>query len=157
MSTIRSTAFASWKMGGRLAGREARLLPSVLDAVGNTPLVDLSRLVHNTPGASGRIVAKLENLNPGLSKKDRIALQMLDEARDRGELQPGQTVCELTSGNTGTGLAIVCAVLGHPCVLVMSQGNSIERVKMMEALGAEVVLVPQLPDSEPGQVCCICH
>jgi cysteine synthase A len=143
---------AGINMAGRIAGRESKLLPSVLDAIGNTPLIDLSRLVANTPGAKGRIVAKLENLNPGLSKKDRIALQMLDEARERGDLRPGQTVCELTSGNTGTGLAIVCGVLGHPCVLVMSEGNSIERVRMMEALGAEVVLVPQLPGSKTGQV-----
>ena len=100
----------------------------------------------------GRILAKLEYLNPGFSKKDRIALQMIEEAETNGSLQPGQTVVELTSGNTGTGLSIVCAVKGHPFVAVMSKGNSTERARMMKALGAEVVLVDQLPESKPGQV-----
>ena len=100
----------------------------------------------------GRIVAKLEYLNPGFSKKDRIARQMIEEAEASGELKPGQTVVELTSGNTGTGLAIVCGVKGYPLVAVMSKGNSIERARMMRALGAEVVLVDQLPESTPGQV-----
>jgi cysteine synthase A len=103
-------------------------------------------------GADGRILAKLEYLNPGFSKKDRIARQIIEEAEADGSLKPGQTVVELTSGNTGTGLAIVCGVKGHPFVAVMSRGNSIERARMMEALGARVVLVDQLPDSQPGQV-----
>ena len=77
---------------------------------------------------------------------------MIEEAEADGTLRPGQTVVELTSGNTGTGLAIVCAVKGYPFVAVMSQGNSMERARMMSALGAEVVLVAQLPDSQPGQV-----
>jgi cysteine synthase len=129
--------------------RDASLLPSVLEAIGGTPLVELSRL---TRGLCGRIVAKLEYLSPGLSKKDRIARQMIEEAELSGELRPGQTVVELTSGNTGTGLAIVCAVKGHPFVAVMSRGNSTERARMMRALGAEVVLVEQLPGSLPGRV-----
>jgi cysteine synthase A len=91
-------------------------------------------------------------LNPGFSKKDRIALQMIEEAEAQGHLRPGQTVVELTSGNTGTGLAIVCAVKGYPFVAVMSKGNSAERARMMSALGAEVILVNQLPGSIPGQV-----
>src|SRR5512147_3123869 len=125
------------------------VLPSVLDAIGETPLVDLSRI---TRGVDGRILAKLEFLNPGFSKKDRIALQMIEEAEADGKLKPGQTVVELTSGNTGTGLSIVCAVKGYPFVAVMSKGNSMERARMMRALGAEVILVDQLPDSKPGQV-----
>jgi cysteine synthase len=129
--------------------RECGLLPSVVEAIGWTPLVELSRL---TRGLAGRIVAKLEYLNPGLSKKDRIARQMIEEAEAGGQLKPGQTVVELTSGNTGTGLAIVCAVKGYPFVAVMSKGNSVERARMMRALGAEVVLVDQLPGSAPGQV-----
>lgn len=127
----------------------AALLPSVLGAIGHTPLVALDRLTRGVPG---RILAKLEYLSPGFSKKDRIALQMIDEAEADGRLRPGQTVVELTSGNTGTGLAIVCAVKGYPFVAVMSAGNSRERARMMAALGAEVVLVPQLPGSQPGQV-----
>jgi cysteine synthase len=130
-------------------GRHTALLDSVLGAIGNTPLVELSRI---TRGLEGRILAKLEYLNPGFSKKDRIALQMIEEAEAQGELQPGQTVVELTSGNTGTGLSIVCAVKGYPFVAVMSKGNSMERARMMRALGAEVVLIDQLPDSKPGQV-----
>ncbi len=125
------------------------LAASVVDAIGRTPLVELGRL---TRGLDGRIVAKLEYLNPGFSKKDRIAREMIDDARGTGELAPGQTVVELTSGNTGTGLAIVCAVRGHPFVAVMSEGNSRERARMMHALGAEVVLVPQAPGSVRGQV-----
>jgi cysteine synthase A len=112
-------------------------------------MVELSRL---TRGMEGRILAKLEYLTPGLSKKDRIARQMIEDAEEQGALRPGQTVVELTSGNTGTGLAIVCGVKGYPFVAVMSRGNSMERARMMAALGAEVVLVDQLPTSRPGQV-----
>jgi len=129
--------------------REDHLLGSVLEAIGDTPLVELKR---STSGLPGRILAKLEYLNPGLSKKDRIARQMIEEAEVSGALRPGQTVVELTSGNTGTGLAIVCAVTGHPFVAVMSRGNSMERARMMRALGAEVVLVDQRPQSRPGRV-----
>src|SRR3990172_13143125 len=91
--------------------RQDTLLDSVLGAIGDTPLVELSRI---TRGLEGRVLAKLEYLNPGLSKKDRIALQMIEEAEAEGHLGPGQTVVELTSGNTGTGLAIVCAVKRYP-------------------------------------------
>ena len=122
---------------------------SLLEAIGDTPLVELSRL---TQGLEGRILAKLDFLNPGFSKKDRIALQIIEDAESSGALSPGQTVVELTSGNTGTGLAIVCGVKGYPFVAVMSKGNSPERARMMSALGAEVVLVDQLPGSTPGQV-----
>ena len=97
---------------------------SVVDVIGATPAIELGRL---TAGLDGRIVAKLEYLNPGFSKKDRIAREMLDEAVASGELTPGQPVVELTSGNTGTGLAIVCAVKGYRFVAVMSKGNSRER------------------------------
>ena len=129
--------------------KENALCKSVLDAIGNTPLVELSRLVSR---AEGRIFAKLEYLNPGFSKKDRAAKQILEDAEKSGELRPGQTVVELTSGNMGTGLAIVCAIKGYHFVAVMSRGNSIERARMMAALGAEVILVNQLPGSTPGQV-----
>ena len=129
--------------------RTPSLAASVVDVIGFTPAVVLSRL---TAGMPGRIVAKLEYLNPGFSKKDRIARQIVDDARASGALQPSQPVVELTSGNTGTGLAIVCAVRGHPFVAVMSEGNSSERARMMRALGAEVVLVPQAPGSQRGQV-----
>ena len=126
-----------------------RLLDSAAEAIGDTPLVLLKRI---TRGTSGRILAKLEYLNPGFSKKDRIARQMIEDAEADGRLKPGQTVVELTSGNTGTGLAIVCGVKGYPFVAVISRGNSTERVRMMSALDAEVVLVDQLPGSKAGHV-----
>ena len=129
--------------------RHDRVLASALDAIGDTPLVELTRLGREL---DGRILAKLEYLNPGFSKKDRIARQIVEDAEADGRLRPGQTVVELTSGNTGTGLAIVCGIKGYPFVAVMSKGNSMERARMMRALGAEVVLVDQMPGSVPGQV-----
>jgi cysteine synthase len=129
--------------------RQRTVGSSVIAAIGGTPLVALSRVTH---GLEGRVLAKLEYLNPGGSKKDRIALRMIEDAESSGELRPGQSVVELTSGNTGTGLAIVCAVTGHPFVAVMSAGNSAERAQMMRALGAEVVLVDQPEGSRSGHV-----
>jgi cysteine synthase A len=125
------------------------VMSSVLEAIGNTPLVELSRLTHGLPG---RILLKLDYLNPGFSKKDRAARGIVEDAERGGLLRAGQTVVELTSGNMGTGLAIVCAVKGYPFVAVMSRGNSAERAQMMRALGAEVVLVDQAPGSPAGQV-----
>ena len=131
--------------------RTSALLPSAVEAIGGTPLVELSRFVRQA-GVHGRLLAKLEFLNPGFSKKDRIARQMIEDAEASGLLAPGQTVVELTSGNTGTGLAIVCAVKGYRFVAVMSRGNSSERARMMAALGAEVVLVDQAAGSRRGEV-----
>lgn len=125
------------------------MFSSILEAIGNTPLVELSRFTH---AVSGRILLKLDYLNPGFSKKDRAALGIIEDAERSGALHPGQTVVELTSGNMGTGLAIVCAVKGYPFVAVMSRGNSPERAKMMRALGAEVILVDQAPGNPTGQV-----
>lgn len=124
---------------------------SAIDLIGHTPLLELHRIVRNL-GLQGRLLAKCEMNNPGLSKKDRVALAMIEAARRDGRLREGQTVVEMTSGNTGTGLALVCAALGHPFVAVMSRGNTPERAAHMHALGAEVVLVDQLPQSVPGQV-----
>lgn len=124
---------------------------SILDVIGDTPSVWLDRMV-SARGLEGRILAKLDYMNPGFSKKDRAAKGIIEMAEASGELRPGQTVVELTSGNMGTGLAIVCGLKGYPFVAVMSRGNSVERARMMEALGAEVVLVDQLPGSVPGQV-----
>lgn len=120
---------------------------SALDLIGETPLVALDRL---WPGP-GRLLAKVELVNPGGSIKDRAARQIILDARASGALRPGQAVVEMTSGNMGAGLAVVCAVLGHPFTAVMSAGNSPERKVMLEALGAEVVLVPQV-DGAPGEV-----
>jgi cysteine synthase A len=126
-------------------------LSSVVDAIGNTPLVRLDRLTR-ARGLDGTLLAKLDYLNPGFSKKDRAAKGLIAEAERQGLLSPGQTVVELTSGNMGAGLAIVCRIKGYPFVAVMSKGNSPERARMMSALGAEVVLVDQLPDSKTGEV-----
>src|SRR5206468_10605671 len=127
------------------------LADSILDVIGNTPLVELGRCVARL-GLQGRLLAKLESVNPGSSKKDRVALEIVREARADGSLRDGQAVVELTSGNTGTGLAIVCRALGHPFVAVISRGNSVERVRQMRALGAEVEIVEQAPGSTPGRV-----
>lgn len=129
--------------------RREGALGSAIEAIGDTPLVRLSRLARDLDGG---ILAKLDHLNPGFSKKDRIARQIIEDAEAEGLLRQGQTVVELTSGNTGTGLAIVCGIKGYPFVAVMSKGNSPERARMMRALGAEVVLVDQMPGSKPGQV-----
>jgi cysteine synthase A len=126
-------------------------LPSVIEAIGDTPLVELHR-IRAALGLEGRLLAKLDYLSPGFSKKDRAARAIIEAARAGGELHDGQVVVELTSGNMGTGLAIVCAVLGHPFVAVMSEGNSEERARMMRGLGAEVVLVRQAEGAKPGEV-----
>ena len=129
----------------------SKVLQSAVEAIGNTPLVRLDRLTA-AYGVEGAILAKLDYLNPGFSKKDRAARGIIEAAEQQGALRPGQTVLELTSGNMGTGLAIVCCVRGYPFIAVMSRGNSEERARMMRALGAEVILVDQLPSSVPGQV-----
>lgn len=120
---------------------------SALDLIGSTPLVALDRL-HNGPG---RLVAKTEFLQPGGSVKDRAARAILLAARSDGRLARGMAVVEMSSGNMGAGLAVACAVLGHPLIVVMSAGNSPERARMLEGLGARVVLVPQV-DGVPCQV-----
>lgn len=127
------------------------VLPSLIAAIGNTPLVRLDRLTAAL-GLEGTLLAKLEYLNPGFSKKDRAALGVIEELERAGALRPGQTVVELTSGNMGTGLAYVCSIKGYPFVAIMSKGNSEERARMMRAMGAEVVLVDQAPGGTPGNV-----
>lgn len=125
------------------------LSDNVLGAIGNTPLVKLSNISR---GSGINIYAKLEYFNPGLSIKDRVALKFIDEAEKMGKIKQGDTVIERTSGNMGTGLAIVCAVKGYNFVAVMSEGNSVERRRMLSALGARVVLVPQAPGGKSGYV-----
>ena len=129
----------------------AKILKGVHEAIGETKMVHLSRITKHV-GVEGNIYAKMEYLNPGFSKKDRVALQMIEEAEAAGLLKPGQSVVELTSGNTGTGLAIVCGAKGYQFIACMSKGNSTERARMMKALGAEVILVDQMPHSIKGQV-----
>ena len=113
---------------------------NALEIIGNTPLVRLDKIVEKY-NLRGEIYAKVEYYSPGLSKKDRIAKYIIEKAIREGKLKKGQTVIEQTSGNTGIGAALVCAVLGYPFIAVMSKGNSIERVKMIEAFGGKVELV----------------
>lgn len=112
---------------------------SVLDCVGDTPLVRLRRIV---PASSGEVCAKLESKNPGGSVKDRPALAMVLEAERLGELHPGSTIVEATSGNTGISLAMIAAVRGYRCILVMPDDMSLERRRILRAYGADVVLTP---------------
>ena len=109
--------------------------------IGRTPMVRLLRLeaAHNL---NCRLLVKLESCNPGGSAKDRVARAMLDDAEDRGLIAPGATIIEPTSGNTGIGLAAVCAQRGYRCIIVMPDTMSIERQKLMTAYGAELVLTP---------------
>lgn len=122
---------------------------SVLETIGNTPLVELRRMGKGKPG---RVFVKLETYNPGASHKDRSALQIITAAEREGKLKHGMTVVELTSGNMGTGLAIACSLKGYKFIAVMSEGNTVERRQMLKAFGAEVVLVPQAGKSRPGHV-----
>ena len=128
-----------------------KFITDITGAIGETPLLRLDKIKAEM-GLDGNIFAKLEHLNPSFSKKDRIALGMIELAEEKGLLKPGQPVLEMTSGNTGTGVAMVCSAKGYRFICVMSRGNSIERVKMIEAFGGEVVLVDQAPDSIKGKV-----
>ena len=111
---------------------------SILETIGRTPVVRLHRLAP----AGVQLYAKVEAFNPGGSVKDRLALAIILDAEARGELKPGDTVVEATSGNTGIALAMVCAARGYPFVAVMSDSFSIERRKLMRAYGARVILTP---------------
>src|SRR5271169_1910256 len=115
-----------------------RLFDSILDTVGDTPTIRINNL-----GVTGRtIYAKAEFFNPAASVKDRLALNIIEEGERCGALKPGQTVVEATSGNTGIGLAMVCAQKGYPLVVTMADSFSVERRKLMRMLGAKVVLTP---------------
>lgn len=118
-----------------------KINPNILDTIGKTPLVALQRYSQQA-GISNSIIAKVEAFNPGGSAKDRVALQMLKQAQADGLLQKGSTIIEPTSGNTGVGLAMACAVLGYKLILTMPDTMSIERIRLAKAYGAEVVLTP---------------
>lgn len=111
---------------------------SILDTIGNTPVVKLNRIAP----PKQNIYVKVEAFNPLASVKDRLAIAIIEDAERRGELKPGQTVVEATSGNTGIALAMVCAAKGYPFVATMVETFSIERRKIMKALGARVILTP---------------
>src|SRR5690242_19331302 len=111
---------------------------SILGTVGNTPSVKINRLAP----AGVELYVKVEAFNPLGSVKDRLALGVIEDAEKRGALKPGQTVIEATSGNTGIGLAMVCAAKGYPLVVTMAESFSVERRKLMRFLGAKVLLTP---------------
>ncbi len=121
----------------------------VCESIGNTPLIAIDRLAAGLPA---RVIVKCEFLNPSGSMKDRMALQTIEDAERSGRLRKGDTVIILTSGNGGIALATVCAAKGYHIIVTMSEGNSLERRRIITALGAELVLVPQAPGSKPGQV-----
>jgi cystathionine beta-synthase len=120
-----------------------REYPTVLDLVGETPIVRLERLSREVPG---ELLAKLEYLNPGGSVKDRIGMAMIEAAEQEGKLRPGGTIVEPTSGNTGVGLAMAAALRGYRCIFVMPDKMSQEKISMLRAYGAEVVITPTAVD-----------
>jgi cysteine synthase len=120
---------------------------SILGTVGNTPVVKINKLAP--PGIN--LYVKIEAFNPLGSVKDRLALGIIEDAEKKGALKPGQTVCEATSGNTGIGLAMVCAAKGYPLVVTMAESFSIERRRLMRFLGAKVILTPS-PEGGTGMV-----
>ena len=122
-------------------GTEERIAASALELVGNTPLVRLDKL---RPAGGAEIIAKVEMFNPGGSVKDRIALAMIEDAEARGVLKPGDTIVEPTSGNTGIGLAMVAAVKGYKLILTMPDDMSIERRKLLQRYGAQLILTPAI-------------
>ena len=116
---------------------DSEITNNILETIGRTPLVRLNRI----PGLGlAEILAKVESLNPGGSVKDRIALAMIEDAERKGELKADSTIIEPTSGNTGIGLAMVCAVKGYKCILTMPETMSLERIYILKAYGAEVIL-----------------
>lgn len=140
------------------------MIDNILDTIGQTPLIRLAKTIK-TKNLQANLLVKVESFNPGGSAKDRVALRMIDEAETDGTLQPGATIIEPTSGNTGVGLALVSAVRGYHLILTMPETMSVERRRLVAAYGAEVVLTPgdqgmagaiaraeQLRDSIPGSI-----
>lgn len=119
---------------------------TVLDAIGNTPLVPLRRVARGLPN---EVWVKCEHLNPGGSVKDRLALAIVDDAEARGVLEPGATLIEATAGNTGVGLALVAAARGYELVCVMPEKMSVDKRRALRAMGARVVITPNAPPTSP--------
>ena len=119
-----------------------RYLENILGSIGHTPLVRLSKVIDRLPVT---MLAKVESLNPGGSVKDRVALRLVEDAERRGLLAPGGTIVEATAGNTGAGLALVAAVKGYRCIFVLPDKMSEDKITLLKAYGAEVVVTPQRP------------
>src|SRR5215204_784240 len=134
-------------MGTPATGRQADIKDSILDTVGETPLVRLSRI---GAGLRPQIIAKLESFNPGGSIKDRVAIRLIGAAEEDGRLRAGGTIVEPTSGNTGTGLAIAARLKGYRVIAVMPDKMSREKIDLLRAYGAEVVIAPtDVPPESP--------
>jgi cystathionine beta-synthase len=123
-----------------------KICDSILDAIGNTPMVRLNRIPHGV--ISGTVLAKLETFNPGNSIKDRMAVKMIEDAERAGLLKPGGTIIEGTSGNTGMGLAIAAVVKGYKCIFTTTDKQSKEKIDALKAFGAEVIVCPTNVDPE---------
>src|SRR5947208_11682151 len=136
-----------WPMSATTTVSTVDIKDSILDAIGVTPLVRLSRL---GAGLTPQIVAKVESLNPGGSIKDRVAVALIEAAERDGKLRPGGTIVEPTSGNTGTGLAIAARLKGYRVIAVLPDNMSREKIDLLRAYGAEVVVAPtEVPPSSP--------
>src|ERR671916_472370 len=134
-------------MASPTSSLHAEIKDSILDTVGETPLVRLSRI---TAGVAPQLVAKLESFNPGGSIKDRVAMRLVEAAERDGRLRPGGTIIEPTSGNTGTGLAIAARLKGYRVIAVMPDKMSKEKIDLLRAYGAEVVVAPtDVPPESP--------
>ena len=142
----------------------AQIYQSLIDLIGNTPLVQLNNIMTDF-NLKARLIAKIESFNPGGSVKDRAALAMIKDAEQKGQLSPGALIIEPTSGNTGVGLAWIASLKGYKVVLTMPDTMSIERQKLLKALGAEIILTPgaegmagaikkaeELRDNTPGSI-----
>src|SRR5436190_16058514 len=123
-------------------------LNSILDTIGNTPLIKLNKITKNLPCT---VLAKLEYGNPGNSIKDRMALKMLEVAEQEGKIKPGGTIIEGTSGNTGMGLAIAAIVKGYKCIFATTDKQSKEKADILKAMGAEVIVCPTNVEPEDPQ------
>ena len=119
----------------------ANIYPNLTKMIGNTPLMEVQN-IEKAEGLKARLIVKIESKNPGGSQKDRVALAMIEDAEAKGLLHPGDTIIEPTSGNTGIGLAWVSAVKGYQLILTMPETMSMERMKLLKALGATLVLTP---------------
>jgi cysteine synthase A len=131
-----------------MSNNKSKVANSVLELIGSTPTVRLNKIVDKE---SATIYAKLESFNPGASVKDRICLSMVEDAERRGILKPGSTIVEPTSGNTGIGLAMICAVRGYKLIITMPEAMSEERIFILKSYGAEIILTPA-NDGMPGAV-----
>ncbi|MFN5790660.1 MAG: PLP-dependent cysteine synthase family protein, partial [Bacteroidota bacterium] len=121
---------------------------TILETIGNTPLVQIKKII---PGINATVLIKVETFNPGNSIKDRMALKMLLDAEANGNLKPGGTIIECTSGNTGMGLAIAAAVRGYKCIFTTTDKQSKEKIDLLKALGADVIVCPtNVHPDDPG-------